>query len=242
MRAFEVVREGFEYSYDDEGSHVGSFEEGDAGTAHKRRYAPYWLKNETGVTMRYWLSSSAAVTATVTASGLLLPGKSAPIYVEEDLINGQGLDLNPFGHVQHRMIQVQLEGSGVRSPRMSIDQVGGHTFPVTFTPSQGSREDRLARQSSAFPTTSSAGRGRTRLGRQASEFPMTSSGADDDIRVAGRVISGLSLERTASGTPSVVNGQFRTQVVCDVQLRRYSKMVVLKSMVSLVNVPFHLAC
>ncbi|GAQ80498.1 Vacuolar protein sorting-associated protein [Klebsormidium nitens] len=237
MRASEVVREGLEYSYDDEGSHAGSFDEGPTGATHKRRYAPYWLKNDTGVTLRYWLSSSRTFTGTVTTSATVPPGKSAPIYVEEDPGEGRGLGLglNPFGHVQHRMIQVQLEGSGVRSDPMSIDRVGGHVFPVVFTSSHGMREDRLARQSSAFPVISRASRVGTPLGRQLSEFPMTSSSSSDDVRVGGRVISGLSLERTASGVPPKSSGHFRTHVVCDVQLRRYSKMVVFKSLVALTN-------
>lgn len=234
MRATEVVREGLEYSYDDEGSHAGSFEESPAGGTHKRRYAPYWLKNETGVTLRYWLSSSRTITGTVTTSGTVPPGKSAPIYVEEDPGDGRdlGLGRNPFGHVQHRMIQVQLEGSGLRSDPMSIDRVGGHVFPIVFTSSQGMREDRLARQASAFPVASPARGAGNRLGRQLSEFPVASSSSSDDVRVGGRVISGLSLERTASGMPPKSSGHFRTHVVCDVQLRRYSKMVVFRSLVS----------
>lgn len=128
------------------------------------RYAPYWLQNDTGVPLSYWLcgasrnrengDDASSFGSTRSSWGSLggevvQPGCSVPLYVEEGpdevLVRrraGQSADGYNARKIfnmllLHRMICVQLEGTSRPSVPMSIDLVGSVSFEAVFSDDSG---------------------------------------------------------------------------------------------------------
>lgn len=117
-------------------------------------YAPYWLQNDTGVSIKYWLVGALRLedadgfadgkdSGEGSSQNVVDPGCSVPIYIEETPeqvfhkgrlnSSSERLSDKKFFGGQHRMIRVQLEGTSNASFPMSMDLVGAHTFYVAFS-------------------------------------------------------------------------------------------------------------
>ena len=128
-------------------------------------YAPYWLQNDTGVCINYWLGGAVKpedYDGEIDGHGLcnvVQPGSSVPIYIEETMeqvfLKGRGstssdrlADKKTAGS-QHRLIHIQIEGTSNVSSAMSMDLVGAHIFYVTFShSSKGSFENAMRKGNS----------------------------------------------------------------------------------------------
>lgn len=137
-----------------------------AESSSTRRYAPYWLQNDTGVPLSYWLcgasrnkendddgktsSFGSARSSWGSLNGeVVQPGCSVPLYVEEgpDEVfvrrragqSADGYNARKIFNMLllHRMICVQLEGTSRPSVPMSIDLVGSVSFEAVFSDDSG---------------------------------------------------------------------------------------------------------
>lgn len=129
-----------------------------AGNLSMRRFAPYWLQNDTGIPICFWLvgssnkehdeeDSRSSVRSTWGSGGgeIVQPGSSVPLFVEEGVDEvfdrrraGPAADeynaKKIFNMLQlHRRICVQLEGTARPSLPMSIDLVGSRFFEAVFS-------------------------------------------------------------------------------------------------------------
>ncbi|MCO5559154.1 hypothetical protein L7F22_012747 [Adiantum nelumboides] len=112
-------------------------------------YAPYWLQNDTGVRLKYWLIGASTVEeadgfSDGNDSGVIVdPGCSIPINIEKqpeqvchigrsNSSSERLADKRLYGG-RHRMMCVQLEGTSGASCPLSMDLVGAHTFNVPFS-------------------------------------------------------------------------------------------------------------
>uniref|UniRef100_A0A7I4B673 Uncharacterized protein n=1 Tax=Physcomitrium patens TaxID=3218 RepID=A0A7I4B673_PHYPA len=183
-------------------------------------YAPYWLQNDTGVAITYWLLGSRNNRNEMdnpdggwsSGSGTVLePGKSVPLYqqgsIEEILSRRRNSGFLRRAEpakmfevlLQHRMICVQMEGTSRPSPPLSIDLVGSRSFEASFS----ENEFRDGYNSNVNSNTGN-------LPRQSSF---------QKLEVDNRDKSDV----------------FRTPVVFEVTIQRYSKLVRLCSTVAVVN-------
>lgn len=185
------------------------------------QYAPYWLQNDTGVAITYWLVGplSNRKSDDVGEGGLrrwgsgngtiVEPGSSVALYVDgspEELLirrmNSGSLSKVGTGKLfevllQHRMICVQLEGTSRPSPPMSIDLVGSRSFEASFSESEIENGD--------------------------------IRGAVNGQGISPRKNSSLILETDIRERGNV----FRSPVVFEVTIQRYSKLVRLCSTVGI---------
>ncbi|KAG0604647.1 hypothetical protein M758_10G186100 [Ceratodon purpureus] len=187
------------------------------------QYAPYWLQNDTGVAITYWLIGSrhnrdemddvdGGFGGWGSRSGTVVePGKSVALYqqgsVEEISCRKRNSGLLSSTEpakmfevlLQHRMICVQIEGTSRPSPPLSIDLVGSRSFEASF--SENESGDGYNPSGNNTPGN---------ISRQNSFQKL-----EADNRDKGDV--------------------FRTPVVFEVTIQRYSKLVRLCSTVSVVN-------
>ena len=128
----------------------------DTRLGNSSQYAPYWLQNDTGVAITYWLIGSChnrdemddvdgGFCGWGTGSGTVVgPGKSVALYQQgsvEDISsrkwNSGLLSAEPAEVfevlLQHRFICVQIEGTSRPSPPLSIDLVGSRSFEACFS-------------------------------------------------------------------------------------------------------------
>jgi hypothetical protein len=192
----------------------------DTGLGNSSQYAPYWLQNDTGVAITYWLIGSrhyrdeedevdGGFSGWGSGSGTVVePGKSVALYqqgsVEEisSRKRNSGLLRNAEPAkmfevlLQHRMICVQIEGTSRPSPPLSIDLVGSRSFEASF--SENETGDCYNPSGNNIPGN---------ISRQNSFQKL-----EADNRDKGDV--------------------FRTPVVFEVTIQRYSKLVRLCSTVS----------
>ncbi|CAM6098991.1 unnamed protein product [Calypogeia fissa] len=186
-----------------------------AESSSMRRYAPYWLQNDTGVPLSYWLcgasrskendddaktsSFGSARSSWGSLSGdVVQPGCSVPLYVEEGPDeafvrrragkSSDGYNARKIFNMLllHRMICVQLEGTSRPSVPLSIDLVGSVSFEAIFSDDSGDGGSR------------------------------PNKGSFQEIE-------------------SERGGSFSAPVIFEVTVQRYSKLVRVCSMVSLVN-------
>lgn len=187
------------------------------------QYAPYWLQNDTGVALTYWLIESrhsrddmddvdGSLGGWGSGSGNIVePGKSVPLYqqgsVEEILSRKRNSGLFRSAEpakmfevlLQHRMICVQIEGTSRPSPPLSIDLVGSRSFEASFSENE-----------SADGYNPSLNSTLGNLSRQNSFQKLEMDNRDkSDV--------------------------FRTSVVFEVTVQRYSKLVRLCSTVSRIH-------
>jgi hypothetical protein len=129
-------------------------------------YAPYWLQNDTGVCMRYWLGGALqhedynAEDDDCGLSNVVQPGTSIPIYIEETMeqVFLKGRASNSSDRLadkksqggQHRLIHIQIEGTSNVSGAMSMDLVGAYIFYVNFSHSSKSTLDRNIRKGNSI--------------------------------------------------------------------------------------------
>lgn len=195
----------------------------DTRLGNSSQYAPYWLQNDTGVAITYWLIGSRHNRDDIddvdggfggwgSGSGTIVePGKSVALYQQgsaEEISSrkrNSGLlrSAEPAKMfevlLQHRMICVQIEGTSRPSPPLSIDLVGSRSFEASFSENESGDG-----YNSSVNTTSG------NLSRQNSSQKL-----EMDNRDKGDV--------------------FRTPVVFEVTVQRYSKLVRLCSTVSYIH-------
>jgi hypothetical protein len=193
----------------------------DTRLGNSSQYAPYWLQNDTGVAITYWLIGSGHNRDDMdyvdgdfggwgSGSGTVVePGKSVALYqqgsVEEISSRKRNSGLLRSSEpakmfevlLQHRMICVQIEGTSRPSPPLSIDLVGSRSFEASFSENE-----------SGDGYNSSVNSTPGNLSWQSSFQKL-----EMDNRDKGDV--------------------FRTPVVFEVTIQRYSKLVRLCSTVSL---------
>lgn len=192
---------------------------GDTRLGNSSQYAPYWLQNDTGVAITYWLIGSRHNRDEVddvdggfggwgNGSGTVVePGKSVALYqqgsVEEISSRKRNSGLlksaepaKMFGVLlQHRMICVQIEGTSRPSPPLSIDLVGSRSFEASF-----------------------------------SENESVDGYNSSVVNNLGNILRQNSLQKPADCRDK--GDVFRTPVVFEVTIQRYSKLVRLCSTVS----------
>lgn len=189
----------------------------DSKLGNSSMYAPYWLQNDTGVAITYWLLGSRNNRNETgnpdggwcSGSGTVLePGNSVPLYhqgsTEEILSRRRNSGLlrraepaKIFEFLpQHRMICVQMEGTFRPSPPLSMDLVGSRSFEASFSENEFGNG-----------YISNANNNTGKLSRQSSFQKL-----EVDNRDKGDV--------------------FRTPVVFEVTVQRYSKLIRLCSTVS----------
>ncbi|KAH9330462.1 hypothetical protein KI387_002570, partial [Taxus chinensis] len=175
---------------------------------HIRRHAPYFLQNDTGMPLNFWLihgpifsENNETLDRAVMSS--VEPGYTVPLFVEEtpeELFrrwrpnhSSERLADRKTTGTQHHMICVQLEGTSRASVPMSMDLVGSRSFEVDFSKSSST--------------------GKTLEEKDLSLISMQ--------------------EENANNIDS--NSRFIMPVVFEVSIQRYSKLVRLYSTVTLVN-------
>lgn len=207
-----MFRDSWKQRSDDDASAEFKFRDPQsAESSSTRRYAPYWLQNDTGVPLSYWFcgpsrnkeknGDASSFGSARSSWGSLIheivqPGCSVPLYVEEgpdeifvrrragksaDGYNGRKM-LNML--LLHRMICVQLEGTSRPSVPLSIDLVGSVSFEAVFSDDSG----------------------------------------DGGARAGKRSFQEIDSER---------GGSFSAPVIFEVTVQRYSKLVRVCSMVSM---------
>lgn len=178
------------------------------GNAHVRRYAPYFLQNDTGVLINFWLirgptivENNEILDRAVRSS--VEPGCAVPLFVEEtpeelfqrrrpNQSSERLVDRKSSGS-RHHMICIQLEGTSRASIPMSMDLVGLRSLEVDFSKTFATRQ------------------------RHQEQDPP----------------AGIGMQETINKVYS--NSKFVVPVVFEVSTQRYSKLVRLYSTVTLVN-------
>ncbi|KAL2613042.1 hypothetical protein R1flu_024734 [Riccia fluitans] len=135
-----------------------------------RRFAPYWLQNDTGIPFSYWFvgtaknknhdnedpTSSLRNIGKLGGGEIVQPGSAVPLFIEEGLdemfdrrrtgpVADEYNSKKLFGQHLHRRICVQLEGTSRPSLPMSIDLLGSKFFEAVF--SEGESVDGSSRNS-----------------------------------------------------------------------------------------------
>ncbi|XP_059074534.1 uncharacterized protein LOC131074913 isoform X2 [Cryptomeria japonica] len=174
---------------------------------HVRRYAPYFLQNDTGMPLNFWLIHGPIFSeSNETLDGAVMsavePGFTVPLFVEEtpeELFrrwkpnhSSERLADRKTSGTHHHMIRVQLEGTSKASIPMSMDLVGLRSFEVDF--SKSSHNGKFSEERDSFTS-------------------MQEENAN--------IIDSTS--------------KFISPVVFEVSIQRYSKLVRLYSTVTLVN-------
>lgn len=178
------------------------------GNAHVRRYAPYFLQNDTGMLLYFWLirgptivENNEILDRAVRSS--VEPGCAMPLFVEEtpeelfqrrrpNQSSERLVDRKSSGS-RHHMICIQLEGTSRASMPMSMDLVGLRSLEVDFSKTFGTRQ------------------------RHQEQDPP----------------AGIGIQETINKAYS--NSKFVVPVILEVSTQRYSKLVRLYSTVTLVN-------
>ncbi|KAG6546751.1 hypothetical protein Mapa_011940 [Marchantia paleacea] len=159
-RAVEMFNDSWKISIgDDLSTDFNIRDSQSAGNLSMRRFAPYWLQNDAGIPICFWLvgssknkehdeeDSRSSVRSTWGSGGgeIVQPGSSVPLFVEEGVDEvfdrrraGPAADeynaKKIFNMLQlHRRICVQLEGTARPSLPMSIDLVGSRFFEAVFS-------------------------------------------------------------------------------------------------------------
>eukprot|EP01018_Ginkgo_biloba_P017830 Gb_28330 [translate_table: standard] len=210
VRGSEMMKDAWGGIESDEcpGSHLND-EYGPLGITHIRRYAPYFLQNDTGVPLNFWLMHGSVISESSeildrAVRSAVQAGFSVPLFVEEtpeELFcrrrsshSSERLTDRKASGTRHHMICIQLEGTSRASMPISMDLVGLRSFEVDFSKSFGTEQTH----------------------------------EEDDLH------TGISMQEEKVNKIGS-NSRFILPVIFEVSIQRYSKLVRLYSTVTLVN-------
>ncbi|KAH7441415.1 hypothetical protein KP509_03G037800 [Ceratopteris richardii] len=129
-------------------------------------YAPYWLQNDTGIRLKYWLVGASKLDdidcfvddseSEWLSQNIVDTGSSVPINIQETpeqvfhsgRLNSSSerlFDRSSYNG-KHRLIRIQLEGTASASCVLSMDLVGLNIFYVTFSHSSNDLLDSKKRK------------------------------------------------------------------------------------------------